>query len=130
MSCSSVAKLLPSLTFMFFMFWSYYTFMNPSYWINMNTPATYLLNQIFSNLFFILMVWCFFATLCTGTLRVQTPYKLSAQTLDELFDAKTEEEFNQMIVNYCLANKIRMWTRTETGCIRFLYYTASENFLF
>lgn len=116
---NTVFKVLVPFTILFVIFGSYYSFVFPQSVIINTTPEGYWQTMLVYHLVFLMLIWSFFVVLCTPVSKVPPPYKLGPEILRSLKEAKSEEEFNAMIINYCLLSKIRLWTRTETGCIRY-----------
>lgn len=78
----------------------------------------YIMFLVFYHFFYTMLIWCYFATMCTATSKVPWPYKLPPEVVEVLNTAKSEKDFNEIIVDYCLQHRIRLWTRTEAGYIR------------
>lgn len=119
---SKIFNLLASISTLIMiaiMFSSYIAFMTPDDTLINTTEATYVIHVGVFNVVFMMMLWTFLMARCTPKSLVPPPYKLKQETLNKLREAKTEEEFNEMIINYCLHHRIKLWTRTETGCIRY-----------
>lgn len=114
----SCCKILPVIIAIALCFWSYYVYIVEFCFPVVDHRVLKIVYIVVYNILFGLMMWSFFATMCTKISKVSHPFKLPLQAIEHARNAKTEQCLEEVLAQYCQQNNIRLWTRTDQGYIR------------
>lgn len=119
--CHSCTDCLPPFFLLLIMEWSYYVYI-VEICINIIQKNNLLKEVIYLgifNLIFIMWAWSFVKTKYNDVAVVPTEFKIPLQLYQLIQNAESEEEKNQLLIEYCVIMHLPIYTRNQNGSIRY-----------
>lgn len=123
MSCwDTFVEVVPVVVVLFLYFWSYYVYIVEMCWKMVKSLAKQIIYGIILNILFSMVMWCYFATMCTDHDSVPPYYKPPFRLREEIRLAESEEQRNDIIVSYLSSRNINVQTTNVRGYIRSIFF--------
>ncbi|XP_030750765.1 palmitoyltransferase ZDHHC15B-like [Sitophilus oryzae] len=109
----------PPIFLIFLFFATYYIYTYHYCFCIVKSVQLRIIFMVFLNVFAIMFLWSFFATMCSSVGKVPLEYKFSNNKHRNLINSRTEDEKDDILETFCEDHNLLLYTCTPTGSIRY-----------